>query len=62
MIALPPLFTGAVQLTDADCSPAVALTAVGASGAVWAAVGVTAFDGEDSALGPIALTAITVNV
>jgi hypothetical protein len=60
VIALPP-FDGAVQLTDADPSPAVAVTPVGAPGAVGAA-GVTGLEAADSALVPTALVADTVNV
>ena len=57
---LPP-FTGAVQVTVAVVSPAVALTAVGAPGAVGP-VGVTEFDGPEGGPVPTALVAVTVNV
>jgi hypothetical protein len=60
VIALPPLFTGAVHATVADCTPAVALTPVGAPGGP--AVGVTAFDCADTGPDPAALEACTVNV
>jgi hypothetical protein len=60
VIALPP-FDGAVQLTEAWLSPAVAVTPVGTAGAVGP-VGVTALDAADSALVPTALVAETVNV
>jgi len=59
VIALPPLPEGAVQLTVAWASPAVAVTPVGAPGTVR---GVTEFDGEDGALLPTAFVATTVNV
>jgi hypothetical protein len=58
-MALPPLFTGAVKLTLACALPPVAVTAVGAPGAV---AGVTLFDGNEGALEPTALVATTVNV
>ena len=61
MIALPPLLDGAVQFTVADPLPAVAVTPVGAPGAVGA-LGVTALDGEDAGPLPFALVAVTVKV
>jgi len=59
VIVLPPLETGAVQLTVAAAFPAVAVTPVGAPGTV---AGTTRFDGADAALVPAALVAVTVNV
>ena len=61
MIALPPLLAGAVQLTVADALPAVAVTPVGAPGAVGA-LGVTALDGDEAGPVPFALVADTVKV
>ena len=61
MIALPPLLDGAVQLTVADPLPAVAVTPVGAPGAVGA-LGVTALDGAEAGPVPLALVADTVKV
>ena len=58
-MALPPLDAGAVQFTVAEASPAVADTPVGAPGTVD---GVTALEGADAGLGPLALLATTVNV
>ncbi len=60
MIALPPL-DGAVQLTDADPLPAVAVTPVGAPGDERFA-GVTALEADDAGPVPTALVADTVNV
>jgi len=59
VIALPPFDAGAVKLTIACALPAVALTAVGASGVVY---GVTAADAVEALLEPAALVALTVNV
>ena len=59
MIALPPLLTGAEKVTLACALPPVAVTAVGAPGAV---AGVTLFDGVDAGLDPAALVATTVKV
>jgi hypothetical protein len=62
-IALEPLLDGALHVTVADASPAVAFTAVGAVGAAdVAAPGVTALDGEDAAPVAVALFAVTVKV
>jgi hypothetical protein len=58
-MALPPLLTGAVKLTDACVLPAIAVVSVGESGTV---AGVTLFDGADAPLEPTALAATTVNV
>ena len=55
------MLAGAVQLTTAAPAEAVALTPVGAPGAV-AAVGVTALDWADTVPSPAALDACTVNV
>jgi hypothetical protein len=59
VIGLPPLDAGAVQVTVAWESPAVALTPVGAPGTE---AGVTAFDAADAAPKPALLAAVTVNV
>jgi hypothetical protein len=61
VIALPP-FEGAVQDTVACESPAVALTPVGAAGAVVLETGVTEFDAAETALVPTAFVAVTLNV
>ena len=61
VIVLPPLLDGAVQFTVADPLPAVAVTPVGAPGAVGA-LGVTALDGEEAGPVPFALVAVTVKV
>ena len=60
VIGLPPL-DGAVQDTVACPSPAVALTPVGAKGAVGP-VGVTAAEAAESGPVPIAFVALTRNV
>jgi hypothetical protein len=57
-MALPPV-AGAVNEIVACPFPGVADTAVGASGTV---AGVTEFDGDEDALVPIALVAVTVKV
>ena len=59
-MALPPL-AGAVHETPAAAFPAVALTPVGAPGAVGA-VGVTALDGAEFGPVPTAFVADTVKV
>ncbi len=61
VIVLPPLLVGAVQLTVADATPAVAVTPVGAPGTPGP-LGVTAFDGDEAGPSPVALVAVTVNV
>jgi hypothetical protein len=61
VIGEPPSEAGAVQVTVACPSPAVALTSVGASGAVLL-LGVTAADGSLGAESPTALLATTVKV
>ena len=53
-----PLSGGAVQLTTASASPAVAITCVGASGA---AAGVAVSAAAVTALAPAALLAVMVN-
>ena len=58
-MALPPFEAGAVQFTVAEPFPAVADTPVGGPGTPD---GVTAFEGADTAPGPLALLATTVNV
>jgi hypothetical protein len=55
----PPVAAGAVKLTAADASPAMADTAVGAPGTV---AGVTAADGVDSGPSPALFVACTVTV
>ena len=62
VMALPPLLAGALQETDAEALPAVAVTAVGAPGTVAGATGVTLLDASDGALLPTALLATTVKV
>ena len=64
MIALPPSESGAVQETEAEALPAVAVTPVGAPGAVstTGAVGVTLFDGAEVRPAPAALLGVTVKV
>jgi hypothetical protein len=59
VIALPPLSTGAVNVTDADSWPAVAVPIVGGSGTV---AGTTAFESAEGALVPKAFVAVTVHV
>ena len=61
VMVLPPLLDGAVQFTVADPLPAVAVTPVGAPGAVGA-LGVTALDGDEAGPSPFALVADTVKV
>ena len=58
VIVLPPLL-GAVQLTVACAFPAVALAFVGVPGTV---TGVTALEGLDAGLLPMAFVAVTVKV
>ena len=62
VIGLPPFEAGAVQETEAEALPAVAVTAVGAPGTVAGATGVTLLDGAEAALLPTALVATTVKV
>jgi hypothetical protein len=59
VIALPPLFEGAVQLTVAWAFPGVAVAPVGAPGGP---VGVTAADAVDAGPVPALLVAVTVKV
>ena len=61
MIALPPLLAGALQLTSAWLEAGLALTPVGAPGAL-AEVGVIALDCPDAGPEPLGLDACTVNV
>jgi hypothetical protein len=58
VIALPP-FAGAVQETESESTPAVAVGAEGVAGTV---VIVTAADADDAAEVPAALVALTVKV
>ena len=62
VIALPPSDTGAVHDTLAEALPPVALTSVGAPGALAGATGVTLFEGNEAGLLPTAFVATTVNV
>ena len=59
MIVLPPLEAGAAQVTAACAFPAVALTDVGAPGAV---AGVTLLDAAEAGPVPMAFVAVTVKV
>ncbi len=59
VIAEPPLFAGAENVTDAWAFPAVALPIVGACGTV---VAVMLADAADAADVPLAFVAVTVNV
>ena len=58
VIAEPPLLAGTVHLTVADALPAVATPIPGADGAVFGAVGVTAFEVPPGPV-PMALVAVT---
>ena len=62
MIGLPPSEVGAVQVTLAWASPAVAVTALGAPGTARGASGVTLFEAAEAGPLPMALAAVTVNV
>src|SRR5438132_1338420 len=59
-MALPPSLAGAVQETDAEALPAVAVTPVGAPGTVAGAFGVTLLDASEGALLPTAFVAMSV--
>jgi hypothetical protein len=59
VMGLPPSFVGGVHKTVADRTPATAFTPVGASGGPS---GVMGDDRAEGKLGPIALTAVTVNL
>jgi hypothetical protein len=59
-MTLPP-FDGAVQLTIAEALPALAVTPVGAAGAL-ADAGVTEFDAAERGPVPTAFVAETLNV
>ena len=58
LMELPPLLTGAVQVTFAEPLPRVAATLVGGSGT---ASGVTVFDGAEGSPVPLRFVAVTVN-
>ena len=58
----PPSTTGGVKLTTAIPLPAVAVTPVGAPGGSATNEGVTAFEGLEAGLSPIAFVATTVKV
>ena len=58
-MAEPPSLAGAVQVTVAEESPAIAVTPVGAPGIV---IGVTALDAAETGPTPAGLVAVTVNV
>jgi hypothetical protein len=60
MIALPPLFEGAVHETRAAAIPAVAVAPVGLSGTVGP--GVTLLEGPEGTPVPEVLVAVTVKV
>jgi hypothetical protein len=60
VMGLPPLLTGAVNITVAWALPAVAEALVGAPGTFGA--GVTLFDGADGTLSPTAVVATTLKV
>jgi hypothetical protein len=60
VIALPPLFEGAVQETRAAAIPAVAVAPVGLSGTVGP--GVTLLEGPEGTPVPEVLVAVTVKV
>jgi hypothetical protein len=57
-----PPFDGAVHVIVAEALPGVAVTAVGAAGAVGAETGTTALLGADAGLVPTAFVAVTVKV
>lgn len=59
VIAVPPLFAGALNITVALAFPAMAVTPVGAPGTV---AGVTPFELAEAGLVPAALVAVTVKV
>ena len=59
-IGEPPSAAGAVQVTVAEALPAVALAAVGATGTVAGASGVTLFEAAEAVLSPTALLAMMV--
>ena len=61
MIGLPP-FDGAVQVTDAVPLPAVAVTPVGAAGAVPGTTGVTALEAAEAGPVPTPFVAVTLKV
>ena len=61
-MALPPLSAGAVQETEAEPRPPVAVTPVGLPGTVGAGSGVTLLDGSDAGPVPMPLVAVTVKV
>ena len=62
VIGEPPVDAGAVKLTVACASPAVAVPMVGAPGGTGAATGVTVFEGDEAGPVPIELVAFTVKV
>jgi hypothetical protein len=59
VITDPPFDAGAVNATEAEAFPRVAVPMVGAPGTV---AGVTEFDAAEAVLVPIALVAVTVKV
>ena len=61
-MAKPPVDDGALQLTVAWVSPAVAETLVGAPGTVVRASGVMALEAVEAGPLPLALVAVTVNM
>lgn len=62
MTGEPPSPAGAVQLTTAEPTPAVAVPMTGAPGTVTGAVGVTSSERADSGPVPSVLIAATENV
>jgi hypothetical protein len=62
VIGLPPSEEGAVQLTVARASPAIALTPVGAPERVVPGFGVTGPEGEEAGPSPMPFVATTVKV
>ncbi len=59
VIGVPPVLPGAVQVTVALASPAIAETPVGAPGT---SAGTIATDATEAVLVPAAFVAVTVNV
>jgi hypothetical protein len=59
VIALPPLLAGALNVTEPDPFPRVAMPIVGAPGTV---AGTKLFDAADGTLEPCAFCAVTVHV
>jgi hypothetical protein len=62
VIALPPVFAGALKLTVAWRIPALAVTPVGTPATVPITAGVTLLDVADGRLMPAAFLAVTVKL